>query len=123
MNATLKGLTYLARTLALVQIVTGFAIWLGWMPSSAPHIALGSVFVLVMWIVALLGLFILPQRGLPLLALLWGALTIWFGMAQTRLLPGATHWTIRIAHLIVGIAAVVMVEGLSRWARAHIASR
>ena len=41
--------------------------WLGWMPKAvATHTILGSVLVLVLWMVALIALFVLTKRLIPL---------------------------------------------------------
>lgn len=101
------------RVLGLVQIVIGLGIWLGLpMGAIAFHSAVGSLFVLVLWIVALIALFALPKRGVALFALLWGGLVLWFGIAQTTFLPGGAHWTVRLAHLIIGVAAIGLSEAL-----------
>src|SRR4051812_30609308 len=70
-------LIMIARLLGVAQIVTGFAFWFGWMPNTAPHFGMGSLLVLVVWIIALIGLFALPKRGVPLITLLWGGLVLW----------------------------------------------
>ncbi|HEY9225061.1 MAG TPA: beta-propeller fold lactonase family protein, partial [Gemmatimonadaceae bacterium] len=123
MNAMVKFLTYFARIIGLAQIVSGFAIWFGWMRDSSPHVGLGSVLVLIMWVIALFALFLLPRRALPLFTLLWGGLTLWFGMAQTTLLIGPAHWAIRLAHLLVGVSALALLEALGRAMKAHLAAR
>ena len=41
-----------------------------------------------------------------------GGLVLWFGMAQTTFVPGGGHWTIRLAHLIIGVAAMGLSEAL-----------
>lgn len=35
------------------------------------------------------------------------------GMSQTRLLPGDAHWVIRVLHLLVGIVAMSLGQGLA----------
>lgn len=124
MSKTVKVLLVLARLLAAIQIVVGFAIWFGW--SAKPvafHSALGSLFVLVVWIVALIALFTLSHRLVPLITLLVGGLLLWFGMAQTSLLVGSGHWAVRVAHLLVALATLGLVEALAKAVRVHLAAR
>ena len=62
------------------------------MPNIAPmHLWLGSFLALVVWILALIALFALPKRLVPLFTLLWGGLMLWLGMAQTGLLVGSSY--------------------------------
>ncbi len=124
MSKTIKALLMLARVLGLIQIVVGLAIWLGWTGAAiAFHSALGSLFVLVVWIVALFALFALSHRAVPLITLLVGGLLLWFGMAQTTLLVGPAHWAVRVAHLLIGLATLGLVEALAKAVRLHVATQ
>ena len=110
----------LARLLGVVQILLGLGLWLGWAPNVVMlHTALGSLFVLTVWIIGAIALFALSKRGVALFTLLWGALVLWLGMAQTTLLPGAGHWAVRVAHLLVGLAAMGLVESLGKAVKLH----
>lgn len=115
----------IARLLGVIQLVVGAVIWIrGGAGLVAFHAATGSLFVLALWIIGAIALFALPRRSLPLFALFWGAVVLWFGMAQTTLLVGSAHWAIRVAHLLVGIAAMGVAEALAgaterHWAAAH----
>lgn len=124
MQKTVRVLLILARLLGVIQIVVGLAIWFGWSGTPvAIHSALGSLFVLVVWIVALIALFALAHRLVPLITLLVGGLVLWFGMAQTSLLVGSGHWAVRVAHLLIGLATLGLVEALAKAVRAHLATR
>lgn len=117
---TVKILQMLARLLGVVQILVGLAMWFGWAPRATVfHTAVGSLFVLILWIIAAIALFTLSKRGVALFTLLWGALVLWFGMAQMTFLPGAGHWVIRVAHLLVGVAAIGLAERLASATRLH----
>jgi DNA-binding beta-propeller fold protein YncE len=120
----MTALLMLARLLGVVQIGLGLALWLGWLPHAvATHTALGSLLVLVLWMVALISLFALSSRVVPLVALFWGGVVLWLGMAQTTLLPGGGHWAIRVAHLMVGLAALGLIESLAKATRRHWVAR
>ena len=84
---------------------------------------MGSLLVLVVWIIALVGLFALPKRGVPLMTLLWGGLVLWFGMAQTTFLVGGNHWVIRVAHLLVGVSMLGLAESIAKAVKTHVATR
>ena len=124
MSKTIKALLMLARLLGLIQIVVGLAIWFGRKGTLvAFHSAAGSLFVLVVWIVALFALFALSHRAVPLITLLVGGLLLWFGMAQTTLLVGPAHWAVRVAHLLIGLATLGLVEALAKAVRLHAATQ
>jgi hypothetical protein len=36
------------------------------------------------------------------------------GVTQTRLLPGSWHWLVRIVHLLIGIAGMVVAARVAR---------
>jgi len=124
MRPTVTILLILARLLGVLQLVVGLAMWFGALPHAAAfHTMAGSLFVLVLWIIAVIALFALSSRGVALVALLWGGLVLWLGMAQTTLLAGSAHWAIRLAHLLVGIAAIGLAESLGKAVRSHWAVR
>src|SRR3954464_898784 len=116
-------LIMIARLLGVAQILTGFAFWFRWMPNTSPHFGMGSLLVLVVWIIALIGLFALPKRGVPLMTLVWGGLVLWFGMAQTTFLLGSAHWAIRVAHLLVGLSMLGLAESIAKAVKRHVAAR
>jgi hypothetical protein len=124
MRLTVTVLQMLARLLFAAQILIGFAMWFGWAPNAAVlHTALGSAFVLVAWIMGAIALFALEKRSVALFTLLWGALVLWLGMAQTTLLPGGLHWAVRLTHLLVGVAAMGLVESLGKAVKLHWRAR
>ena len=123
MRKTVAVLAMLGRLLGVIQILVGLACWFGFAARAvAFHMAVGSLFVLVLWIVGLIALFVLDKRWLALFTLLWGGLVLWFGMAQTTLLVGTGHWAVRLAHLLVGMAAIALIESLGKAMKAHYAA-
>ena len=116
----------LTRLIGVVQILSGVCLWLGWLTNlRSLHLGLGSLLALVVWIIAIIALFALPKRGVALFAMLWGGLMLWLGMAQTTLLVGSGHWVVRVAHLLVGLAALGLAESLVKavklhWSVAHV---
>jgi hypothetical protein len=123
MRKTMTILLMLARLLFVVQIVVGLCLWFGVLTQAvASHAALGSLFVLVAWIIAIIALFALSRRAVALITLLVGAIVLWFGMAQTSFLPGGMHWAVRVVHLLLGIATMGLVESLGKAVKIHLAA-
>jgi len=124
MTKTVVVLQMLVRLLGVTQIVVGLAMWFGGATRAvAFHSAVGSLLVLVVWIVAIIALFALSSRALPLITLLVAGLTLWFGMAQTTLLAGNAHWAVRLAHLLVGLATLGLAESLAKAVKRHDAAQ
>src|SRR6266705_2769211 len=124
MSKTVAMLQMAARLLGVVQILVGLAIWFGWATSAiAFHSIVGSLFVLVVWIIAIIALFTLSKRALSLITLLVAGVALWFGMAQTTLLVGSAHWAVRRAHLLVGLATMGLAEALGKAVKRHLAAQ
>ena len=108
MQAALTIALMLVRVTGVLQLILGLLIWteanLFYLRS--PHIWLGIVFVLALWVLAALSM----RAGIPLgLAggvILGGLVVFILGMLQASLLPGTFHWVIQIVHVLIGMAAV-----------------
>jgi hypothetical protein len=105
----------IVRLTGLLQILMGIGLWMGHGLSLAPlHMWIGLVLVLSLWILAFLGARARVGGGLVALSLIWGAITVVFGMTQARILPGAQHELIRALHLLVGLGAITFAECLGK---------
>jgi hypothetical protein len=103
-----------ARVIAVVQVALGIVVWTGRGDSLIPlHIAVGLLLVVDLWVAVALGLRSGAPIGLAVLALVWSLGMPAFGLIQTSLLPGAYHVAIEVVHLVVGLAAVGLVEALT----------
>jgi hypothetical protein len=119
MRTTLLAARMLVRIGGLIQIVLGILIWLGIGVVLQLHMAVGAIFVLGLWIVGIIGLFVLDHRSTPLLVLILGGIILWFGMGQTTMLTGSLHWIVRVLHLLLGIAGIGMGERLAAAVNRH----
>jgi hypothetical protein len=119
MRNFIKALLMVARALVAAQIVLGLLIWFGKISLTQVHIALGGLFVVDLWLLAIIALFALSARGLSLLTLFMGGVIMWLGVAQTSLLIGPAHWAVRVLHLLLGVSAMGLVEPLTKALLAH----
>src|SRR5262245_17613946 len=104
----------LVRLTGLTQIVLGVLFWTGNALTLIPvHMLVGSVLVLLLWSLAGMAFWAGVNRGLVALAIIWGVVVVALGMTQNQLLPGPAHWVIQVLHLLVGLAAIGMAEGLA----------
>jgi hypothetical protein len=103
-----------ARVIAVVQVALGVLFWTGNADSLViVHIGVGLLLVVDLWVAVGLGLRAGVPAGLAALALVWSAGMPLFGLTQTNLLPGGAHWVVQVLHLLVGLAAVGLVEALA----------
>lgn len=112
MNASKAALGAM-RGLVIVQLVMGIALWMGrWTAMVDLHRTLGIAYVFAFWLIAALAIAKNNKRGAAGFAIMWGVLIMTVGFAQQTILPGEYHWITRVAHLIVGVAAIPMAEDL-----------
>ncbi len=111
MRNTLTVAQMLVRITGVLQLILGLLIWAENMFGLVGiHTLIGLVFVLSLWVLAAVS----TRAGVPTgqaagVALL-GLIALVFGMVQTSLLPGSSHWIIQILHLLIGMAAVASGE-------------
>jgi hypothetical protein len=74
--------------------------------------ALGVILVLALWVLSTLAVRARLKTGLAYFTFLWGALVVFIGIAQLRMMPGESHWIIRVIHLLMGLAAIAFAEML-----------
>jgi len=104
---------YAVRLLGLALIVLGFLFWSRAASSLIPlHMRLGETLVALLWILAILGIRAKAPAGLIAAAILWGLVVVGFGMTMGGFLPGRAHEVIRVAHLLIGLAAIGLAESL-----------
>jgi hypothetical protein len=116
-HSALQIATTIARMLLGISgptaLVLGVLFWTGNALTLIPlHMLAGMVLILSLWTLAILAAVSGVPRGLVALAIVWGLIVPILGMSQTRLLPGLLHWVIRVLHLLVGIVAMSLGQGL-----------
>jgi hypothetical protein len=114
-----KSTALIARILVslfgITLLVLGILFWTGHALSLLQlHMMLGGLFVVCLWILAVVGFLVPGCRGLALLVLIWSLIVPALGVAQLRLMPGADHWVIQATHLVVGLIAIGLGHGLAR---------
>lgn len=116
----MKSIVLIARSLislcGIALLVLGILFWTGHALSLVPlhAMVLGGLFVICLWVLALLGFLAPGNRGFALLVLVWSLIVPALGVAQLNLLPGSGHWVIQVVHLLVGIIAMGLGHALAR---------
>lgn len=102
----------LFRLSGVTQVVLGLLFWTG-RALDLTHVHMGVGLLFVITYLYLVSTARLGPRGLTLAVLLGVVLPV-FGMLHTRLLVGPWHWTIQVLHLLLGIAAMAVVDRTAR---------
>jgi hypothetical protein len=113
----------LVRLLFVVQLVLGLCFWAGKITGLIPvHISLGMIFVLLLWILGVVGFMARIGAGLPLLLIVTGVVVAAVGMVQRSIMVGDQHWVIRVLHLVLVMITMPMAERLAARIKARPAS-
>ncbi len=104
----------LVRLAGLTAIVLGMLFWTGNARVLIPaHMLVGLVVVLSLWTLAFLAVRAGVDRGFVALAVVWGFVVPVLGLTQGQLLPGDYHWVVKVVHLLVGLGAMGLGDGLA----------
>jgi hypothetical protein len=92
----------------------GVTFWTGHAGDLAPlHVAVGLALAGGLEALAVLAASAPGGSWLVFLAVCWGILTPAFGLLHDHLLTSGGHWLVQVAHLLAGVAAVVLAEALA----------
>jgi hypothetical protein len=98
----------------LTAVVLGVLFWTGNALRLLPiHMLAGFVLVLTLWVLALLARRAGVRPGFVALVIVWDLTVPILGLTQTQLLPGQAHWVIRVLHLLIGMGAMGLGQGLA----------
>jgi Na+-translocating ferredoxin:NAD+ oxidoreductase RnfE subunit len=99
----------------LALLGLGFSFWAGKALNFIPlHQQLGIFIVVVLWVLAIIGLFYGVNRARVATSVIWGFIVIGLGFMQTGMMVGSLHWVIRVVHLLVGIGALMQAAQLAK---------
>ena len=113
MQVVLTVTQMLVRITGVLLLILGLLIWTEGMRDLVfPHIILGLVMVIALWLLAVVGARLGAPMGLAASVAAMGLIVLVLGMSQNSLLPGGAHWIIQVLHLLLGMAAVGMAEAL-----------
>ena len=105
----------LISLLGLALVVLGILFWTGHALSLLSlHMDLGGLFVICLWVLAVLGFVSRATRVFALVVFIWSLLVPALGVLQLQLLPGSAHWIVQASHLLVGLIAMGLGHGLAR---------
>jgi hypothetical protein len=111
---------WIVRLTGPTQVVLGLLFWTGRALTLLPlHMLMGMLFVLAYLVLAGLAAWAALRPALVVLTVAWGLVIPAFGIIQSRLLPGPAHWVVKLAHLLIGIVAMIVAARLARFVRSN----
>ena len=115
MTASISVLRWIVRIAFLIAFLLGLVLWTGHSAAYLQiHMGLGFLITFALLVLVILSIVSRVKPALPILSLLWAVALPVIGIAQLRLMPGASHWIIQVVHLIIGFGAVGLAEVLSK---------
>ena len=78
------------------------------------HMLFGVLVTLALLIAGSVAVFTKGLRVLGAIAVVFALIVPVFGISQMQILVGDFHWLIRVAHLLVGAAAVILTERIGK---------
>lgn len=108
-----KLLQWVTRTAGLLALILGLLIGrlsYDWVPRT--HVMLGLLVLIALFVIAIYGFFAGLPVMLPLVALVWIAVTLYVAVQQIHLLTGDTHWIVQVVHALLGIGAIGLAEAI-----------
>jgi hypothetical protein len=108
------------RVAGVLLVLIGLFIWTGHGDQIIPwHELIGFVLVLGLWTLAYSAARAGVTMGMVVLGFGWGLLAPALGLTQVNLLTGDLHWIIQVIHLLVGLGAIGIAEGLGMMIKAR----
>ncbi|QBD77039.1 hypothetical protein EPA93_13910 [Ktedonosporobacter rubrisoli] len=74
------------------------------------HMLFGFLVALALLVAGIVAIFTRGLRVLGIVAIVMTIIVPVFGRTQMLILTGDFHWLIRVAHLLIGAAAVILIE-------------
>ncbi len=115
MTGPMKAVQNLVRLLFVFQLGMGIMFWMG---KGAEHVGLHMALGLVFVVLAVAFAVMAKAKGAPntlaWVAIVWGIITVVFGVVQAQLFVGAPHILVQVAHLLLGAGMAYQVERMAK---------
>ena len=105
-------IVWIARIAGVGALLLGLLFWIAQIDLISFHMLLGITFGLALLLLSIGMLFTASMRLLGAIGIVYAFILPIFGLTQTRLLIGNLHWLIQVAHLLLGLGALVLVQGI-----------
>src|SRR5690349_9395329 len=115
MQAVVTVSHWIVRITGVLQLLSGLLYWAGDAPASiiGLHTLDGIILVIALLVLCVASTRVGAPMGMAIATAIVALIVLLLGLTQVSLLPGGTHWIVQVIHLLIGIAAVGMGEGLA----------
>ncbi len=114
MAALLTSLRWILRIAFLIALILGIALWTGHATAYLSlHMWLGFIITFDLLLLVILAFLSGVSVALPFLSLIWAVLLPVIGIAQLKVMLGASHWVIQVIHVLLGIGSIGLGEVLA----------
>ena len=110
MSMFIRILKWTGQLAGLGAITLGLLHWFFHISFIEIHMLFGVFVTLALLIAGSVAAFTKGLRVLGAIAIVFALIVPVFGRTQMQILVGDFHWLIRVAHLLVGAAAVILTE-------------
>ena len=111
---TVRFISWIARAAFMVTMVLGLLFWITQLNLISFHIVFGITGVLSLLVLGAVAVFTRGTRLLGEVGMVYAVFVPVFGLKQSMILVGDLHWLIQVAHLLVGIGAMVLAQQIDK---------
>ncbi len=101
---------WIARIAGTVALLLGLLYWIAGINLVAFHMLCGLILALSFLTLSVMMVFARGMRLLGAIGIVYALILPIFGLTQSSLLTGDLHWLIRLAHLLVGLGALALID-------------
>ena len=111
---TVRFISWIARVAFVATMVLGLLFWITQLNLISFHILFGITGVLSLLVLGTVAVFTRGTRLLGVVSMVYAVFVPVFGLRQSMILVGDLHWLIQVAHLLVGIGAMVLAQQIDK---------
>lgn len=116
-------IVWIGRVAGLGALLLGLLFWIANIDFISVHMLFGLTVALALLLLSILLVFTRGMRLLGIVGIVYTVILPVFGLRQATLLVGSMHWLIQVAHLLVGIGALALIQVMStRYERLRMAT-
>jgi hypothetical protein len=108
--AAVRMMTWIARIVGVSTLLLGLTFWVTNINSAPIHMLFGITFALSFLLLSIIMQFTQGMRLLGTVGIIYALILPVFGITQVNLLLGDWHWLIQVAHLLVGLGALTLIQ-------------
>jgi hypothetical protein len=110
MMLAVRIITWIARVAGLGALLLGLFFWVTNIDIISIHMLFGITFALSFLVLSIIMVLNSSLRVLGVVGILYSFILPIFGVTQVGVLNNGFHWLIQVAHMLVGLGALTLVQ-------------